>query len=173
MAESGEQTKTAGTGRRRTGNPGHRLPWIGLQLLKEAASRVIVGSLAVISSSNRATAPGASIAAVRDGEPSLAQSFRRTHDPLDPARPRRLDPLLAALGQSQPVRFGSAHLRGQPVRQLVLIADHRLAEAQHGPELRPVILSHPTRPRVPGEHGRIGLDLARYELHRRRPADPA
>jgi hypothetical protein len=32
----------------------------------------------VISSSNRATAPGASIAAVRDGEPSLAQSFRRT-----------------------------------------------------------------------------------------------
>jgi len=48
------------------------------------------------------------------------------------------------------------------------IVAERLTEAQRGPDLRPVILRRPPRPGIRGKQHRIDLELARYELHRRR-----
>ena len=98
---------------------------------------------------------------------------QRTRDPLDPARPRRLGPVLAAprrqrQSQPVPVRLGWARLRGRPVRALVIIAGHRLAEAQYGPELRLAIPGRPTRPAYPANMAGSTLGLASRELHRRR-----
>ena len=68
------------------GNPGHRLHWIGLQLLKEAASRVIFRVAGRDQFLQPGDGPGASIAAVRTVN---RRSHRASayHDPLDPARP--------------------------------------------------------------------------------------
>ena len=67
-------------------------------------------------------------------------------DPLHPTR--RLDPLSSAahqqrLAQLLVTQLDRAHLLGQPVGQLVLIAASELAKPEHIPDLRAVILDRP------------------------------
>jgi hypothetical protein len=120
------------------------------------------------------------------GQRLLSLVQRRAHDPADPPSRRRLNPLRPApseqlIADQLRAPFGLAHVRGEPLSQIVRVSDRALPEAQMGPDLRPVVLDRAARPLVQPEHALIDANLPSHELDRfarylataaRKPAGP-
>src|SRR5208337_749523 len=116
--------------------------------------------------------PGRQAPQGRLGELPLEHRLRRTQQPLDLARRRRLDLHLTAPGQqraAQPVprHLHPADVPGQPHDQRVLVADRRLPEPVVLPDLPAVVLHLAGGEVVLGKQRRRHLHLTRNEVHRR------